>query len=303
MANTKKLFALLVAVLILVSSWSGCKRSPAENPMGAGTDASYSEQDFPSASFPEVIPSSMPSVLTSASNVQTISSQILPPPTSSTPADAWEASSSLPPRESSTMGDVSSYVLEHGNPSSMGVISPPPSYWLTYQTRQQEEFLAWAKSDGGDWVNEYNQAFLDWVSVNKRLLLPKMKRDDVKSCEISTAPKSRAGYIYQYSTRDGYTFNAVVLPISEEEKDFEALARSFPNRSYKDMKKGSGSCPWGEYWYTDPLYWEDGSIKAIPGAVFFIQDYAVEIQALQQGIDMPWNDEYFAYFDFEAISW
>ena len=264
MANTKKLFTLLVAVLILVSSWSGCN-----------------------------------------SNVQTISSQILPPPTSSTPADAWEASSSLPAGESSTMGDVSSYVLEHGNPSSMGVVSPPPSYWLTYRTRQQEEFLAWAKSDGGDWVNEYNQAFLDWVSVNKRLLLPKMKRDDVTSCEISTAAKSRAGYAYRYDTRDGYTFDAIVLPISEEEKDFEVLAQSVPKNwsYYQYMKKGSGSCPWGEYWYTDPLYWEDGSRKAIPGAVFFIQDYAVQIQALQQGINMPWNDEYFTYFDFEAISW
>ena len=297
MANTKKLVTLLVAVLILVSSWSGCKRASTENPIGDRTDASYSDQDFSSASFPEVIPSSMPSVLTSDSNVQTIPSQILPPPTSSMPADAWDASSSLPPREPSSMGDVSSYVLEHGNPSSLDVVSPPPLYW------NQEEFLAWAKSDGGNWAGEYNPVFLDWVSVNKRLLLPKMKRDDVTSCEISTTAGSRAGYVYRYDTRDRYTFDAIVFPISEEEKDFEVLAQSFPKRSYKYMKKGSGSCPWGEYWYTDPLYWEDGSTKAIPGAVFFIQGYAVEIQALREGIDMPWNDEYFTYFDFETISW
>ena len=201
------------------------------------------------------------------------------------------------------MEDVSSYVLEHGYPSSYPIVSPPPSYRLTYRTSREEEFLAWAKSDGGDWVNEYNQAFLDWVSVNKRLLLPKMKRDDILELEIRPKVQSRAGYAYRYHTEVGYTFDAIVIPISEEEKDFEVFAQSLPTWNFKTMKKGSGSCPWGEYWYTDPVCGEDGSSEGIPSAVFFVQDYAVVIQALQKAILLPWNDEYFTYFDFETISW
>ena len=175
--------------------------------------------------------------------------------------------------------------------------------WNHYETDTVEKFINWTKKGVNTNDDDCTENFLNWRKKQTSITVPKLINKNYTLQSISIEHfESLDSIIFRYTLKDAdskkllsdsFWIYGYPLDETQKSKSLYELEKEF-GFNVLNIKK-TDKCDWGEYHY---IYSNEGGS---PTVNFLSQSILYSISIPYESTD-PWQDEYFDYFDFEAVS-